>query len=107
MDKRIQGIRDEIVRRVRTVADPDRIILFGSAATGQMTRDSDVDLMVLLGSSANTRNDSVRISDALRRMGFAFDVFVMNTERFESEKDVIGGLAYPANKQGEVVYARF
>jgi predicted nucleotidyltransferase len=30
----------EIVRRVLSVARPDRIILFGSAATGEMTNDS-------------------------------------------------------------------
>ena len=36
----------EIVRRLLNVILPDRIILFGSAATGIMTRDSDVDLLV-------------------------------------------------------------
>jgi len=30
----------EIVRRIPAAARPDRVILFGSAATGQMTRDS-------------------------------------------------------------------
>ena len=40
----------------------------------------------------------------LRGLGFAFEVIVMNTERFEETKNVIGGLAYPANKSGEVVY---
>ena len=33
----------EIVRRVLTVTLPEKIILFGSAATGQMTEDSDID----------------------------------------------------------------
>lgn len=37
----------EIVRRIRGVSEPDRIILFGSAASGQMNRDSDIDLLVL------------------------------------------------------------
>jgi len=37
----------EIVQPVLAVARPQRIILFGSAATGQMTPDSDVDLLVL------------------------------------------------------------
>jgi predicted nucleotidyltransferase len=47
----VMGIDDtltsEIVRRILAVANPDRIILFGSAATGQMTRDSDIDLLVV------------------------------------------------------------
>ena len=37
----------EIVRRILSVAKPDKIILFGSAATGQMTRDSDIDLLIV------------------------------------------------------------
>ena len=35
-------VLNEVVRRVLAVAKPDRIILFGSAATGQMTKDSSV-----------------------------------------------------------------
>jgi hypothetical protein len=29
---------------------------------------------------------------------------VMATERFEKTKEIIGGLAYPANKYGRVIY---
>ena len=42
-----ETLLDEIVRRVLAVAHPERIILFGSAATGQMTKDSDTDLLVV------------------------------------------------------------
>jgi predicted nucleotidyltransferase len=44
----------EIVRRLLGVARPDRIILFGSAATGPMTRDSDIDLLVVAPAPSNT-----------------------------------------------------
>jgi predicted nucleotidyltransferase len=37
----------ELVGRILTAARPDRIILFGSAPTGAMTRDSDIDLLVV------------------------------------------------------------
>jgi predicted nucleotidyltransferase len=42
-----ETLLEEVVRRVLTVARPERIILFGSAATGQMTKDSDLDLLVV------------------------------------------------------------
>ena len=42
-----EDLIQEIVRRILTVADPEKIILFGSAATGNMTRDSDIDLLVV------------------------------------------------------------
>ena len=56
-----QTLLDEVVRRVLTVARPERIILFGSAATGQMTEDSDLDLLVVEPEPADTRDRSVRI----------------------------------------------
>jgi hypothetical protein len=37
----------ELGARILTVARPDRIILFGSAGTGEMTRDSDIDLLIV------------------------------------------------------------
>lgn len=96
---------EEIVRRVLAVGRPERIILFGSAATGAMTRDSDIDLLVLERSPADTREEGLRFRAALRGMGFPVDVVVMATARFEESKAVIGGIAYPADKYGRVIYA--
>ena len=94
----------EVVRRVLTVAKPDRIILFGSAARAEMTRDSDIDLLILDPTSEDTRKKSVLIGDALRGLGFPFDVIVMRTARFEETKEVIGGIAYPASRYGRAIY---
>ena len=41
-----ETLLSEIVRRVLSVTRPERIILFGSAASGLMTKDSDIDLLV-------------------------------------------------------------
>ena len=95
---------EEIVRRVRSVARPTRIILFGSAATGPMTRDSDIDLLVIEEAPGDRGDESMRIRSALGGINRPFDVIVMATERFEETKDVIGGIAYPANKYGKVIY---
>jgi predicted nucleotidyltransferase len=94
----------EVVRRVLAVARAERIILFGSAAGGTMTPDSDIDLLVVEPAPQDTRKMSVLIGDALRGLGFPFDVIVMATERFEETKNLIGGIAYPANKYGRVIY---
>jgi predicted nucleotidyltransferase len=96
---------DEIVRRILSVARPDRIILFGSAATGHMTRDSDIDLLIVEPAPASTRERSVEIRDAVGDIGYPVDVIVMRTDRFEGTKHLIGGIAYPANKYGRVLYA--
>ena len=94
----------EIVRRVLSVAKPDKIILFGSAATGAMTPDSDIDLLVVESEIADRDEEYVRIRRALRGMGFPFDILLITTEWFEASKNVIGGIAYPANKYGKVIH---
>ena len=99
-----ETLLNEVVRRVLTVARPDRIILFGSAATGQMTQDSDIDLLVVEPEPANARDRSVKIRRALGDVQYPVDVIVMSSERFEETKNIIGGLAYPAHKYGRVLY---
>jgi len=99
-----QRLIEEIVRRIRSVTQPERIILFGSAATGEMMRDSDIDLLVLESRPANTAEERARIRASLRGLGYPFDILLMSTERFEESKNVIGGIAYPANKYGTVIY---
>jgi predicted nucleotidyltransferase len=94
----------EIVQRILTAARPDKIILFGSAATGQMTRDSDVDLLIVEPDTSDQRNEYVRIIKALWDIRYPFDVLFINTRWFEESKDIIGGIAYPANKYGKVIY---
>jgi len=94
----------EIVRRILAAAAPDKIILFGSAATGGMTRDSDIDLLIVERDPGDRRKKSVRLREMLCGLGYPFDVIVISTEWFEESKGVIGGIAYPANKYGKVIY---
>jgi|SRR5262245_31726830 len=94
----------EIVRRIVDVAKPDRVILFGSAAAGQMTPDSDIDLLVIEQTIADPRNETLRIRSALADLPAPFDVIVMERERFDETRGVIGGIAWPASRYGRVIY---
>lgn len=100
-----ETLLQEIVRRILTVSHPDKIILFGSAATGRMTKDSDIDLLIVEPDPPNTREHRLALSDAVGSVGYPIDVKVINTGRFEETKDLIGGIAFPANKYGRVLYA--
>ena len=108
MSEAVMGIDEslvrEIVRRILSVVSPDKIILFGSAATGQMTRDSDIDLLIVEAEPGDRRKESVRIDATLSGLGYPFDVIVISTDWFETSKNVIGGIAYPASKYGKVIY---
>jgi predicted nucleotidyltransferase len=94
----------QIVLEILKVAHPERVILFGSAATGTMSSDSDVDLLVIEKHVSNPREQTLKIRNALRSFRMPVDVIVMAYERFEETKNVVGGIAYPANKYGKVIY---
>jgi len=102
------GINESLIRRIveriLTVAAPDRIILFGSAADGEMTFDSDIDLLVVEQDLDDRQKEYVRIRRALRGMSHPFDIILISTQWFEESKNVIGAIAYPANKYGKVIY---
>ena len=61
-------------RRSESWNSPDRVLLFGSYASGEATPDSDVDLMVIMP-ARNVIDQMVRIWRALDPP-FAFDVLV-------------------------------
>jgi len=42
----------DIVKRIVAAAQPEKIVLFGSAARGTMGPDSDYDLLVIKGASS-------------------------------------------------------
>jgi predicted nucleotidyltransferase len=99
-----EGTLERIVDQIVQLARPDRVILFGSAALGEMTTDSDLDLLVIEAEVPNTRQESLRLRTALEDVPWPVDVIVMSRHRFEETKDVIGGIAYPAHKYGKVLY---
>lgn len=101
-----EDVVKKIVRRILKVYKADKIILFGSAATNRMNPDSDIDLLIVSKGVKDALTESVRIDTALGGLGYPFDVIVMPLERFEETKNHIGGLGYPANKYGKVIYAK-
>lgn len=94
----------EIVRRVLTVAKPDKIILFGSAATDRMSRDSDIDLLIVEPDTSDQRSQYVGIRKALWGIDHPFDIVFISSQWFEQSKNAVGGIAHPANKYGMVIY---
>ncbi len=95
---------ERIVAEIVRLAHPDRVILFGSAVTGAMTVDSDLDLLIVEPEVLDGRQESLRLRAALAGTPCPIDVVVISRERFEETKDIIGGIAYPAHKYGKTLY---
>ena len=94
---------DEIVRRVVEVAQPERIVLFGSAARGGMTRHSDVDLLIV-SDSADALDLMFRIYDRLPGVGVPVDALVVSTADVARYRDSHALIIKPALREGRTVY---
>lgn len=94
----------EIVRRIVQVAQPERIILFGSAARGEMGPHSDVDLLVVK-SNAHRRSLARAIHKSLTDIGVAKDVIVVTPEDIERYGQCPALVIEPALREGKVIYA--
>jgi predicted nucleotidyltransferase len=71
---------DEAVRRIVEFAHPAKVILFGSAARGELHRDSDADFLVVLDRTDHPRHDSVRIRRALSQINMPVDIVVVSAD---------------------------
>ena len=98
-----QGTLDEVIRRVVEVAKPERIILFGSAARGEMGPHSDVDLLVVK-SGVHRRAMARRIYRRLVGVGTPVDVVVVTPEDVDRYGESHALIVGPALREGSVVY---
>ena len=94
-----------IVDRVVATANPNKIILFGSAQRGDMGPNSDLDILVVMPSGIHRRTTARSIYRNLIGVGFATDIIVVTEEDIEQYKDNIGLVIKPALEEGKVLYA--
>ena len=95
----------EIIRRIVKVAAPEKIILFGSAARGEMSLNSDVDLLVISAASFTVHRLTEKIYMNLFGVSQAVDIVLVTSEDVKRYGDCFALVTYPALKEGKVVYA--
>jgi predicted nucleotidyltransferase len=94
----------EIVRRIVEVAQPEKIILFGSAARGEMGPNSDVDLLVVKSGEFDQSQIAGDIYMNLFGVGQAVDVILATPEQVERYRNTHCLIIAPALREGKEVY---
>ena len=97
---------EEMVRRILEKFNPEKIILFGSWASGTASPDSDVDLLVVMPVHGSRRAKAMEIDYALADRELPLDLIVVTPEQFEREKKLIGTIIHPAALEGKILYER-
>ena len=86
------------------VAQPDKIILFGSAARGEMGPHSDVDLLVVKSGEFDYGRLVGDIYVNLHGVGQAVDIVLATPEQVDRYRDTHCLVIAPALQQGKEIY---
>lgn len=94
----------EAVELLRKAANPIKIVLFGSYARGDYTKESDLDFLVIEKELKARRMETVRLRDVLSPLRIPVDVLVISEKTYQEWKDLPGTVIYEAELEGRIVY---
>ena len=97
-------ILDELVRRIVETAHPSRIVLFGSAARGEMGPNSDLDTLVVMPGECDCLEVTKTLIRRRRGLGCAKDIVVVRQSDVEQHGDNPYLVIHPALSQGKELY---
>lgn len=100
----VQNIASEMSAAIVAAAQPRRIILFGSRASGAATEDSDFDLMVVEDQPVDRYREMVRLRGLLRSFRVPLDLVVVSEDKYQYWRDTPGNVYYEAATKGVTLY---
>lgn len=100
LQKEIENITRQLVEKYK----PQKIILFGSAARGEFTRDSDIDFLIIKKDVPYYGIDRMRELDRIIDYNVAADFLVYKPEEFEERLKMGDPFIKIIYNRGKVLY---
>lgn len=79
---------NNIVSQIKNSINPEKIYLFGSYASGKITENSDLDLLVIDNSGRKTQVVALEISKLLFPRKFGLDLIVVTPDEIEKKQNL-------------------
>lgn len=96
----------DIVNRIATKFNPDKIILFGSYASGTPNNDSDLDLLIIKDTDLPPHRRSFDIQKLLIGSLVPMDILVYTNKEFEQGQKERYSFLSNAIKTSKILYER-
>lgn len=96
----------EMVALIAEACDPEEIFLYGSHAKGQATVESDLDLLVVVGSGVRPAELAIEVRELLDGFPVRVDLKVMTREDLEARSRQPFGFIQSIRSSGIVLYRR-
>jgi predicted nucleotidyltransferase len=100
-ESEIQALANRIAREFH----PDKIILFGSHARGDVRPDSDVDLLVIIDSDEHPARMAAKITSRVHPRCYPLDLIVRSPKTIQMRLQMNDWFLRDAIRQGRVLYA--
>ena len=105
LSPKLAKIAEEVTRRILETVQPQRVLLFGSSVRGVFTKDSDLDVLVIVRGPVHRRQLAQKINRNLHGVGAPVDIDVATEEDIAQYGDKFGTILRPALLEGQVLYA--
>jgi len=100
-----KDIKRDIVEKICSVIKPKLIILFGSYASGNATKDSDIDLLIIEDNFKSKFEEKNKIRKALKDIKIPKDILLVDKAKFDFYKNEPCSVYREANEKGEVLWS--
>lgn len=97
---------NEVVTKIATRFNPDKIILFGSYANGTPNEDSDLDLLIVQDSDLPMQKRGLDIRLSLIGSMIPIDLLIYTRSEFDQEKNKRFSFLNTAIKNSKILYER-
>jgi len=94
----------EVVSRLSADSAPSRLIVFGSAARGDLSAANDLDLMVIERELVNRYAETLRLRSLLRDVLMSIDLVVTTEASFHERSVIPGTLDYHVAQEGLLLH---
>ncbi|MFH1440679.1 MAG: nucleotidyltransferase domain-containing protein [Candidatus Omnitrophota bacterium] len=96
---------NQLVKSIVENVHPLKIILFGSAARGELSAGSDIDVLVVMPEDVHRRKIAQLLYRRITGVGLSFDIIVATPNDLLKYKDNIGLIYHTVLKEGKEIYA--
>jgi len=100
ISKEIRSITKQIIEKYK----PDRIILFGSAARGELEPDSDADFLIIKKETPHYGADRIRQLSQLIDRNIPVDLLIYRPEELEQRLQMGDPFLKTIIKEGKILY---
>jgi len=102
----LNGSLEKAINIIKSIAEPDKIILFGSRAADNYNKDSDYDLLILKKGLKSIKDLTKKIYLNLNNIGAPVDIIIADTKKYDSLKNNPYKIYFDINKSGKVIYEK-